>query len=358
MSDIGHKKRVTTFLTHLLFICILFILPEVLSTLASPWRGMSLWMYVKGLMFIAVFYINYYFIIERSLTSRRSVWKFVIYNLILTAVVLTVTYIGWRMFSHGFYHRHRKVPEPTELQMLAKAVSLLLRDFVMLTLTIGLSVALRMGDRWLNLERRSRELVVSRREEELKNLKSQLNPHFLFNTLNSIYALIAISPVKAQNAVHELSRLLRYVLYESPGAVTVKQELEFVDNYVKLMRLRLNPGLKMNVTLDAGPCADSMIAPLLFITVIENVFKHGNTGNPADTIDISITASAGRITCVTSNAVAPDTPSRSGKQGIGEQNLRRRLALLYGSDASFAANRDGNRYNTELTINLNHILPA
>ncbi len=358
MSDISHKKRVNTFLTHLLFICILFILPEVLSTLASPWRGMSPWMYIKGLIFIAVFYINYYFIIERSLTSRRSVWKFVIYNLILTAVVLTVTYIGWRMVCNGFQPRHRKGPDPTEWQILARAASLLLRDFVMLILTIGLSVALRMGDRWLNLERRSRELVASHREEELKNLKSQLNPHFLFNTLNSIYALIAISPAKAQNAVHELSRLLRYVLYESPSAVTVKQELEFVDNYVKLMRLRLNPGLKMNVTLDAGPCADSLIAPLLFITVIENVFKHGNTGNPADTIDIKITAAKGRITCVTSNSVAPDAASQPGKQGIGEQNLRRRLALIYGNDASFASGLDGNRYNTELTINLNHILPA
>lgn len=91
----------------------------------------------------------------------------------------------------------------------------MLRDLAMCVLTIALSVAMKLSDYWVRLSARHKEMQAEQHREELANLKSQLNPHFLFNTLNSIYALIAISPDKAQNAVHELSRLLRYVLYEN-----------------------------------------------------------------------------------------------------------------------------------------------
>ena len=158
---------------------------------------------------------------------------------------------------------------------------MLSRDVVMLILVIGFATALRLGDKWLKLDRRRQDLVNMQREEELKNLKSQLNPHFLFNTLNSIYALIAISPTKAQEAVHELSRLLRYVLYDTSATVSLKQELAFIDNYVSLMKLRLSSAIRLNVTLDAGNNETLRVAPLLFITLIETFqTRDTHTGNP------------------------------------------------------------------------------
>ncbi len=357
MRDIGQKKRLTTFLTHLLFIILIFVLPEVLTSIASPWKAPNPWVYFKSLLFMVVFYANYFFIIERTLgRGKNGLWKFILYNVALTAAVLTINYVVWRVMTECMParpHRHRR-PDPTELQILARSALFFVRDFVIIVLTIGLSVALRMGDKWLNLEKRSREIMSIKREEELKNLKSQLNPHFLFNTLNSIYALIAISPDKAQQAVHELSRLLRYVLYENPAEVVLSQDLAFVDNYIGLMRLRLRPDLKLNVTLDAADSANDKIAPLLFITVVENVFKHGNTGNAADGIEISITAREGLVVCRTVNTVAERGDESSRRTGIGEQNLRRRLDLLYGQNASFVSRREGDIYITELKIQLNH----
>ena len=101
---------------------------------------------------------------------------------------------------------------------------------------------------------------------ELKNLRNQLNPHFLFNTLNNIYSLIAISGDKAQKAVHQLSQMLRYILYENEGNfVSLDDELKFIKNYISLMQLRLPPSVKLSVKISESDSSGLEIAPLLFI---------------------------------------------------------------------------------------------
>ena len=126
-------------------------------------------------------------------------------------------------------------------------------------------------------------------EAELQNLKSQLNPHFLFNTLNNIYSLIAFSPEKAQEAVHDLSRLLRYVLYESSQPfVSLEKDFDFLRNYVELMRIRLPKHVELKTNIVASS-PGTLIAPLLFISLVENAFKHGVSNNkPSFIIWISI----------------------------------------------------------------------
>lgn len=105
--------------------------------------------------------------------------------------------------------------------------------------TVGLSVAIRMSLRWSATELERREAVKSRTEAELKNLRNQLNPHFLLNTLNNIYALTAFDTEKAQQAIQELSKLLRYVLYDNQETfVPLTKEVEFIRNYIELMRIR------------------------------------------------------------------------------------------------------------------------
>ena len=126
-----------------------------------------------------------------------------------------------------------------QLQIMMAKASFILRDSIMLLLLISLAVMLRLSNQWQVLERSQRELRASQRESELESLRAQLNPHFLFNTLNTIYALIAVDSAEAQKAVHELSGLLRYVIYENPDKVEVEREAEFIRNYVELMRLRM-----------------------------------------------------------------------------------------------------------------------
>lgn len=362
MSEIVTRQRITTFFTHLLCITILFILPEVLTTLSFPARPLRLWVYTKAFIYIGVFYLNYYWIIEKSLDKHHRVVRFVLYNLVVILLAMTAIYLIWRFKGHLGGKPHKIQQCSSEGIYIARWVGVMSRDLVMVILVIGLATAMRLGDKWLLLDRKQKDLISAQREEELKNLKSQLNPHFLFNTLNSIYALIAISPEKAQGAVHELSRLLRFVLYDSPTSVTLRQEFDFIRNYISLMRLRLNPSIRLNVRLDANGCDDMAIAPLLFITLIENVFKHGiHTPETPMTIDISV--SDGQVHCFTSNGYQPTDRSNGVRRhqsaadnrqgGIGLANLRRRLQLIYGQEATLKVSVTDNLYETALTIPLN-----
>lgn len=354
MREIITRQRATTFLAHLLCISILFILPEVMASISNPGRTIKLWTLSKTVLFIGVFYLNYYWIIEKSLNSSKRFIRLIGYNLIVIVISLGLCYLIWRFKGYlGGRPPLRHYQSPSEWMYLAKSVGILSRDLVMLILVIGFATALRLGDEWLKLDRRRKDLLSSQRDEELKNLKSQLNPHFLFNTLNSIYALIAISSQKAQGAVHELSRLLRYVLYDTSATVSFRQELGFIENYISLMRLRLNPAVRLDVTLDPGDDDNLRIAPLLFITLIENVFKHG-LYTPEIPLTISISARDGIIRCTTSNGYHPSADrsetSRQPDGGIGMMNLRRRLDLIYGKRATLDVDTTADIYRVTLTI--------
>lgn len=371
-STSTRRQRAVRILTHVICIGILFVLPELLSSTGKPFRSvpeLKLGVYAKSLLFIAVFYVNYFFIIGRSLRYRRAVWSMIVYNIVVIAAALTLIWLigrwmqpywdeAWRIrqAARGITEAARPVKHHSE--GFIHFLKYFSRDFVMLVLTIGLSVALKLSDTWVSLSRRAERLEDARRKEELRNLKSQLNPHFLFNTLNSIYALIAISPAQAQDAVHELSRMLRYVLYDNRKEVELEKDFEFVGNYVRLMKLRLPAAVEVDCRIDPGDCGKRSIAPLLFIPLVENVFKHGVTGARDARLAISLTASEGKVVCITENPVAEKGREVAGKApgdssgGIGLQNLSRRLQLIYGRDARLSTSRADGVFRTELTIRL------
>ncbi|MDE5566907.1 MAG: sensor histidine kinase [Muribaculaceae bacterium] len=351
------RVNINKFLAHLIVISMLFLLPEfimgyaIFSTTNKGVDGIQWHMYAKSLIYIVVFYIDYYYIISHTLTPKVRLWRFLIYNILLLIGALVVSYLLWYFFVYlprmaEIATRPIRNPEKFRLMF----VSSMLRDGVMVILTVALAVALRLSDHWSTLERRRKDLASEQRASELKNLKSQLNPHFLFNTLNSIYALIEIAPAEAQTAVHELSQMLRYMLYETPAQVTLEQETDFSRNYISLMQLRLSKGIvETHINLDG--MAKAPIAPLLFISLIENAFKHGNTGNDKDKISIEIIAKDDIIRCRTHNRFDNKTVvDRQG--GIGIANLRRRLLLIYGDRASLSTTIEGDTYTACLEIKL------
>lgn len=354
-NDSNRRVEITKFLAHLIVISMLFLLPEFIMSYTMPNRrggGTMQWiMYVKSVICIIVFYINYYFIIEKTLTPKVQVWKFLGYNLLVLICALGFGYILWYYFAYlprideSATHPLRN-PDKYRLMF----VSSMLRDGVLIIMTMALAVALRLSDKWSALERHRRDMADEQRSTELRNLKNQINPHFLFNTLNSIYALIEINQAEAQQAVHELSQMLRYMLYETPTTVTVKQETDFTHNYISLMELRLPAGL-VEVNYDIESMSQAPIAPLLFISLIENAFKHGNTGNANDRISININAHDGKVTCRTDNRF--DSRTMVDRQGgIGIANLRRRLLLIYGDKASLTTTIEGDRYTACLEITI------
>lgn len=131
-----------------------------------------------------------------------------------------------------------------------------------------------MSARWTQNEAARKEAERNRTEAELKNLRNQLNPHFLLNTLNNIYALIAFDSDKAQQAVQELSKLLRYVLYDNQQTyVPLCKEVDFIRNYIELMRIRLSANVQMITKFDIQPDSQMLIAPLIFYLIDRECFQ-------------------------------------------------------------------------------------
>lgn len=353
-SSTSMRGRLVGAISHVLFIVIIFVLPELVMQIALPHRrppSLFPGFYIKSMIYIAVFYANYFLIIEKTVVDgfdRRRLIAFIGWNILVVGVGLFLSHF----MSHLVFPSPRRPVNVSGSHALLKTASFLLRDLVMLVLTIALAVALRLSAKWKDLQRQRQELLANQRSTELDSLKSQLNPHFLFNTLNTIYALIAINGADAQNAVHRLSSLLRYMLYEDVDNVRLGQEAEFIENYVSLMRLRLFDR-EVRLSIDLGSHSGDCIAPLLFIPLVENAFKYGTAASDNTPVDIAIFIENNCVVCTTSNAYNTARPVEVNRNsGIGLTNLRRRLSLLYGTKATFGTWSDGNIFTTRLCIPL------
>jgi len=296
---------------------------------------------------MTVFYLNYFVLTEKYLFHRKTS-KFLWYNVFLILVIGT---------SFHFWQESNMLPIPPNAkfqpEMVPHGILFLLRDIISLLIVAALSVTIKMTGKWYKTEVDRQEEQKVRTEAELKNLRQQLNPHFLFNTLNNIYAQIAINPDKAQNSMLELSKLLRYILYENnENFVTLERELNFIHNYVELMRIRLNPDVDMRMSIDVAE-KEKMVAPLLFITLIENAFKHGISPTMPSFIDINIHLNNdNQLNCTIKNSYFPKDESDQSGSGIGLENLRRRLEILYPHKHILRTEKVGDTFIAELIIPL------
>lgn len=349
-----NRKRGLTVAIHVIAWGLMFCLP-LLFTQGSgrtvDWVGYAGYCMVP-LCFMAVFYANYFGLIPRLLFRRRAA-AFVAANAVLIAGVVLLLH-QWFDFWHTVVEGGR-VPPPEGAGPRMPAGVMMLRDVLMLALTAALSVAIRVTGNWYRTETERRQAEQARTQAELQNLKSQLNPHFLFNTLNNIYALIAVGPERAQEAVLELSGLLRHVLYEkNQDMVPLEKELAFVRSYVELMSLRLPATVELRVDIPEGsPAAQGLwVAPLLFITLVENAFKHGVSADERSLVDISLRiAGPGIVECRVENSYFPKRDNDRSGSGIGLENLRRRLDLLYPGRHGLRLGREGDTFVAVMTVN-------
>ncbi len=296
---------------------------------------------------MAVFYLNYFILTEHLLFKRRTVLFILTNGLVMVGSVWFLFY--WHQATGGSSGpvTENGIPIPPPPRRF-----FLLRNFFFSVLTAGLAVTVKITQLWFRIEKEKREIEVARAEAELRNLKNQLNPHFLFNTLNNIYSLVAIDPDKAQHAIERLSRLLRHVLYdETQERVPLAKELEFTRNYTELMSLRLSPKTVVEVDIDADH-AGLMIAPLLFITLVENAFKHGASDRHEGFIRIRISIPRPRtVECRVENSVGKN-PVESNRTGIGIENLKKRLRLIYPDRHEYSYGEKEGIYSAVLSIRL------
>lgn len=304
---------------------------------------------IVPLFFVFVFYLNYFWLIPQYLFKEQT-YKYIIYNIILIVVMgILVRYI-----QELFIPMERPVrpdnrpPQP--------GWTFLVRDMLGMFFTAGLSAIIRISRRWNKVEAARREAEKQRTEAELKNLRNQLNPHFLLNTLNNIYALIAFDSNKAQQAVQELSKLLRHMLYDNQQVyVSLGKEAEFIHNYIELMRIRLSSNVELDTHLDVNKDSRTPIAPLIFISLIENAFKHGISPTEPSRISISLSEKNRKVICEIVNSNYPKADNDKSGSGIGLTQVYKRLELLYKDHYIWdkGLSEDGKEYRSRLVIEIN-----
>ncbi len=308
------------------------------------------------LSYMLVFYVNLLVLVPRLLLRERRK-AFVFANVGLLVLALAVT-IGWWHFSvetippleprpHEPPHGPRGLFGPPKWPMYFQMA-------IVLVLLVALSVAVKLGEQWQQAEQARKDAEKSRAEAELSNLRNQLNPHFLLNTLNNIYALISFDADKAQHAVEELSRLLRHVLYDNQqNFVPLYKEVEFMQNYISLMRIRVTSNVVIETKIDIAPDDAQPIAPLIFISLLENAFKHGVSQAGKGYINVMLSKQGtDEIVCEIRNSNHPKQRNDKSGSGIGLGQVARRLELIYPGRYSWekGVTPDGSEYYSKIVI--------
>ncbi len=296
-------------------------------------------------MFLVLFYLDYYYLFDKlwKRSDRGRMW-FLIINIFLI-LAISIGSFFWQNYFRSFFGIGQRP------LVFANTV---LYYSVVLMMTAGLSVTLRYTVDYLREEMIRRRLEIEQREAELRNLRAQLNPHFLFNAMNAIYALISIDAERAQTATHNLSKILRYVLYDDQNKfVPLEKELEFIRSYVDIMKLRLSDNVRLQADIDVE-CTGVMVAPLMFMSPVENAFKHGVSNTESSFIEIVIgTESVGDkcvVVCRVRNSYFPKMDNDRSGSGIGVENLRRRLELLYPDSYELSMHHDHEEFETVLKL--------
>ena len=221
---------------------------------------------------------------------------------------------------------------------------------VVLLLMFGANLGTKYYFRSRNDHQKLLKLEKQNLEQQLEYLRYQINPHFFMNTLNNIHALVDIDPAKAQETIVELSKLMRFLLYEGDkNGVPLTRELEFIRTYTNLMQLRYTDNVRIDLDLPAET-PDKTIPPLMLIPFIENAFKHGVSYKQESFIEVKIALEDGSLHFSCRNSKA-DVPNQE-KGGVGLANVRKRLNLLYEHNYSLRIKNDADIYSVELSLPL------
>ena len=340
---------------HILVWAVVLIVPTYLMSKDGIFDSRPFYNYaIRIVVFAILFYLNYFYLIEKFLFKRKII-VYIAINIGLIVVLVALHTMIFDMIMPSLPPEiHKGPPGPEREGPHEPFFMRFMLDYISIIFVIGLSVAIKTTIRWYRDSLSFEQQKSIQLEADLRNLRSQLNPHFLFNTLNNIYSLIAIDQNRAQEAVHRLSNLLRFVMYDNDEKfVSIDKELEFTRNYIDLMKLRLSPSVRLDVTIES-PGTQDMIASLMFITLIENAFKHGINSGKDSFIDISILVDPGKgVICTVENSYFEKAKNiESQGSGIGLANLSKRLELLYPNKHEFVMEKRTDSFFALLRIDL------
>ena len=307
-------------------------------------------------LLITAFYFNAYILVPRFLLKDRITHYIVIVIGIISAITL-INIWAERFFDHfhftkiSFYELFQ--PNRSDPNILFGFRDIF--TIIISGLVVGISTAITTIQKWQKDNKAREAMEKEKVTSELSFLKAQINPHFFFNTLNNIYALTVIDAAIAGKAIHQLSRMMRYLLYDtSQGNTMLSQEIVFIKDYISLMQLRMTDMVK--ICLDTpGNLQDMPIASMIFLPFVENAFKHGVSTTQQSHISIIISQKDNMLELTVKNPVMKhNNVSLDTSSGIGLVNTRRRLELLYPGKYKLNINERGtlNEFIVHLTLDL------
>lgn len=295
---------------------------------------------------MAMVYFNYEYLIPQYLSKKRFFTYF--FFLVATALVIMpieLLCLYWNIATEDDLK--------AQIDLLTKQSGHLI--FLMLTLIV--STILKITKEWLLQQAVQKDLENKNLQSELSFLKSQINPHFLFNTLNSLYALTLKKSDKAPELVLQLSDMMRYMLYKSnEKEVPLIQEIKYIQNYLALERTRYGDKARIEFDYVGEPASAYKIAPLLFITFLENSFKHGLSQSiEHGFVECLIYAEDDWIDFTIQNSKTQERDERYFQGGIGLVNVRRRLELIYPKHYELDISETEDTYVVNLRVKVNKI---
>lgn len=297
-----------------------------------------------GLINILIFYINYLLILPTFLNARRY-WACAVSILVLIiAFGFLKTGIAIVFKDYVLVHASR-----------GSSYNISLRDYFLGTLFVSgffvfMSTAVKFMMDWFVNEKERRVLENEKLIAELAFLRSQINPHFLFNCLNNIYSLAYQKSDKTPEAILKLSEIMRYMLYESNDLkVDLGKEIRYLENFIELQKLRFKEDSHVQLHI-SGDNLNQKVVPLVLISFVENAFKHGIITDPENPVKIDIIIETGKLVFKISNKASVQNKDYTG--GIGLSNVRRRLDLLYPEKYALSISHSKGYYSAELFLDL------
>ena len=345
-------SEVFTINKHLAGACHMALWAFMFLSPLTYWRGTGITfeqylMYCMDPLFLMiVFYLNYLYLAPKFFVAGKHRYDLLINLILVTVLGITLHY--WMDYTNTVYPvsgRHMDAIDD---------FTRTLRNILNLAIFAAGSTALALARRYVTAAQKLQESEAARVQSEYLNLRSQINPHFLLNTLNNIYALTAIDQTRAQDAIQQLSKMLRHMLYDNQESeVMLCDEVQFIENYINLMKIRLSGNVDVTFVPQIGN-PSMKIAPLIFISLIENAFKHGISPTKHSFVHINIVAICDEITFSIENSNYPKTNQDRSGHGIGLSQVQRRLDLAYPGRYTWkkGVSDDGSIYTSTIHIQL------
>jgi hypothetical protein len=334
--------RNTNIVYHLLGVVLVLFIPSVIFPNLIHSHSIPIAFIIKDTTLVALlicfFYAHYHYIIPKIYNSKK-------YILYLIIIILIFSFLC--SFAIPFKHL---LPDPhshskiglTNLQYFLRELR---QNFFFFIGVLFASLALKLNHQWKQIEQ-------EKLNAELSYLKAQINPHFLFNTLNSIYSLALIKSDSTPKAILELSSLMRYVISESKEKfVPLEKEIDYIKSYIDLQKLRLDDTVCVSFTTE-GEIQNKDISPLMLIPFIENAFKHGVNPEENSIIDIFLIVQGKNLLLKVTNALVTSITDIHTKSGFGIENAKTQLSLLYPNKHSLTLEEANHCFIVTLKLNI------